>query len=89
LNTLPSIFIVKYSYCFRSSTNYDLPQPGVAYGKVVLIKKRLFLVGGLSPGIPTAGYIYEWTELQGWTIYSKLSPDFATLYLAAIPYNIN
>ncbi len=63
--------------------------PGVALGKMVTIKNRIFCVGGIYPGTATASYIYEWTELQGWTIFSKMSTAFASSYLAAIPYNID
>ena len=74
---------------FRSETSYALPAPGVSFGKAVAIKNRLFFVGGITPGTSTASYIYEWTELQGWTILSKISSTFATLNFAAIPYNID
>jgi hypothetical protein len=70
---------------YRHDTSYDLPLP-VAFGQAVLIKNRLFHVGGISS--PAQNNIYEWNEAEGWKVFYQIIGFASDKYWAVIPYNI-
>jgi hypothetical protein len=73
-----------FGICYRSDTTYNLPLP-TAFGKAVLINNRLFYVSGISS--PASNNIYEWNEVQGWTLFYQITEFLSKQNLAVIPYN--
>jgi hypothetical protein len=70
----------------RSNSGKKLPTP-LCCASMTVAGNRLFLIGGMTSA-GASKLIYEWDEIQGWTIFTQITGLNTFTNVIAVPYNI-